>query len=277
MAKQLQRSSRVVVAVMAACGLLFGAAACGAVGGSGSASAAAATPNEPLPTRPPHPASQCGGPSGTAQTFWLDLPNGDKLQSAAIRDGSDVVIFVHESGRSGLCGFWPYANWLAQTDHVTALLVDMCGYGSSRCAEGKHDDTSWVDAVTAMVQRARSRGAARVSLVGASFGGIVALNAATAAGVNVDSVVDLSGEMSYGGLNSASAAGRLYVPTLYAVAPQDSHVRAADMRSLLKRTTASRKQLVVAPQGAGHGWDMLSGGDGGWSKLAHTVADWVAS
>lgn len=277
MANQLRRSSRIVVAVAAACGLGFGLASCGAVGGSGAASAAAATPSTPLPAKPPSPAGQCGGPSGTAQTFWLDLPNGDKLQSAAVRDGSNVVIFVHESGRAGLCGFWPYANWLARTDHVTAVLFDMCGYGASRCAAGKQDDASWVDAVTAMVQRARSRGAARVSLIGASFGGTVALNAATAAGVNVDSVVDLSGEMSYGGVDSASAAARLYVPTLYAVAPHDRRVRVSDVRHLLARTPVARKQLVVAPDGAGHGWDMLAGQGGGWSTLAHTVADWVRS
>lgn len=267
-----------MVAGIAVCGLLAGAVSCGVAGGSGAAPAAAATPTttEQLPTKPPEPSARCGDPKGTAQPFWLTLANGDKLESAAVRDGSNVVIFVHESGTSGLCGFWSYANWLAKTRHVTSIVFDMCGYGASHCADGKQDDASWVDAVTAMVQRARSRGAARVSLVGASFGGIVALNAATAAGVTVHSVVDLSGEMEYGGLSSASAVDRLYVPTLYAVAPDDRYVRVADMRSLLKSTPNSEKKLIVAPDGAGHGWAMLHDPDGSsWSDLAVTVADWV--
>lgn len=275
MRNRLKRVLLVAGIVGTSCALLFGIAACGMVGGAGTPSAAAATPTT-TPGNPPQPSEQCGKPSGAAEVSWLSLPDGDKLQVAAIHDGSDVVIFVHESGRSGLCGFWPYAAWLADTKHVTSVLVDMCGYGASRCAGGKHDDASWVDAVTAMVARARSHGAGHVSLVGASFGGTVALNAATSAGSNIDAVVDLSGEMHYGGLDSASAAKVLYAPTLYAVAPSDRYVRVADMRDLLKKTPTAEKKLVVAPKGAGHGWDMLAAPDGtGQSALAHTVADWV--
>lgn len=274
------RSRRILLTTAAAvtsCGLLFGAAGCGVFGGSSTPSAAAATPTIE-PTKPPQPSEQCGDPAVPAEVSWLATSSGDKLQTAAIRNGSDVVIFVHESGSEGLCGFWPYATWLADNRNVTSLLVDMCGYGASRCADGKRDDASWVEAVTSLVQRARSRGAGHVSLVGASFGGTVVLNAATAAGSDVDAVVDLSGEMSHGGLDAASSAKVMYVPTLYAVAPSDSLVRVADMRDLLKRTPSSEKKLVVTPKGAGHGWNMLSAPDGsGPSELAGTVADWVTS
>ena len=47
--------------------------------------------------------------------------------------GSDVAVFVHESGMSGLCGFWTYAVWLAQGRHLGAVLFDRCGYGASVC------------------------------------------------------------------------------------------------------------------------------------------------
>lgn len=42
-------------------------------------------------------------------------------------------MFVHQSGTQGLCDFWPYAAWLADTKHVRAVLVDQCSYGASTC------------------------------------------------------------------------------------------------------------------------------------------------
>jgi pimeloyl-ACP methyl ester carboxylesterase len=81
-----------------------------------------------------------------------------------------------------MCGFWPYAVGLAQTQHIRAVLFDQCGYGATQCPAASSGDNgpAWTAATTAAVTWARAHGARRVTLVGASFGGIVALHAAAA-------------------------------------------------------------------------------------------------
>lgn len=114
---------------------------------------------------------------------------------------------MHESGTKGLCGFWPYAIWLAQRWHLRALLFDQCGYGGSTCAKDvrtEHDD--WITSTQAAVTWARGHGARRVTLIGASFGGIVVLHAAASIRPAVNAVVNLSGELTWSGLDSLPAA-----------------------------------------------------------------------
>jgi len=48
------------------------------------------------------------------------------------------------------------------------------------------------------------------------------------------------------------------------------------MRSVYQAASAAPKQLVVLPDGAGHGWEMLTDASGsGWSPLATTIANWI--
>jgi hypothetical protein len=104
--------------------LLVGAAGCQARPSRAPASATTITPTPASPISAPQPADQCGTPSTRAQTFWLDGPGGDRLQAATVGSGRDAAVFVHQSGTQGLCDFWPYAAWLADTKHVRAVLVD---------------------------------------------------------------------------------------------------------------------------------------------------------
>jgi pimeloyl-ACP methyl ester carboxylesterase len=226
-----------------------------------------------LATAPRPPSERCGDPAAEARAFWLDAPGGARLQAAAVGAGPDVAVFVHESGGPGLCGFWPYAEWLARTRHVRAVLFDQCGYGDSSCPGGRDEDgTAWAQATAAVVAWARDHGARHVTLVGASFGGIVVLHAAASIRPPVDAVVDLSGELSWNGLDSLPAARRLAVPALFAVAPGDRYVTVADMRRLYQASSARPKRLVVMPEALGHGWSMLE--SGGWTPLASRVAAW---
>ena len=265
------------MALAATVGLAALVAACSSGSGAGggpetmpaSVSATAGLDASP----PAQPAEVCGGgPAVPAEPFWLSGARNTQLAAATVGTGSDVVVFVHQSGMSGLCGFWPYAVWLAQNRHLRALLFDQCGYGASFCERDsatKPDD--WITSTKAAVAWARSHGARRVTLVGASAGGVVVLHAAASIQPPVDAVVDLSGPLTWSGLDSLTAAHTLTVPVLYAVAPNDEYVIVADMRRVHAATGSRSKWLVQAE--SGHGWEMLTLPSlTGWSPLAAEVA-----
>jgi pimeloyl-ACP methyl ester carboxylesterase len=232
-------------------------------------SASAATP------APPPPAELCGGPTTPAQSFWLPAPGGAQLLAAVVGTGPDTAVFVHQAGPTGLCGFWPYADWLARTKGVRSLLFSQCGNGASRCPPGDPAD-QWPAMTTAAVTWARAHGAGQVTLVGASAGGVVALQVAASIRPPVAAVVDLSGEGSWTGLDSLAAARRLRVPVLFAVAPGDRYVSVGTIRRLYQAAPVRAKRLVVLAEGAGHGWELLGGPAGtDWSPLAVTVAAWI--
>jgi pimeloyl-ACP methyl ester carboxylesterase len=156
---------------------------------------------------------------------------------------------------------------------VRSVLVNQCGYGASECPAADEEGGQWLTATKAAVAWARAHGARQVTLVGASAGGMVALQAAVSIRPPVDAVVDLSGELRWSGLDSLAAAGRLQVPALFAVAPGDSYVSGGTMRRLYQATSIRSKRLVVLAEGAGHGWELLGGTPGtDWSPLAVTVA-----
>ena len=258
-------------------GLAVAVAACSSGSGGGgrpeatpASVSATAGPNAPPPVQP---AEQCGGgPAVPAEPFWLSGARGAQLAAATVGSGPDVAVFVHESGTSGLCGFWPYAVWLAQGRHLRALLFDQCGYGASFCEkDSATEPDDWITSTMAAVAWARSHGARRVTLVGASVGGIVVLHAAASIQPPVDAVVDLSGELAWSGLDSLTAARALTVPVLYAVAPHDEYVTVADMRRIYAATGSRSKRLVQVE--SGHGWEMLTPPSRtGWSPLATQVA-----
>jgi dienelactone hydrolase len=158
---------------------------------------------------------------------------------------------------------------------VRSLLFSQCGAGASQCPPGNPAD-QWLATTTAAVAWARAHDAGRITLVGASAGGVVALQVAASIRPPVDGVVDLSGERRWQGLDSLAAARRLQVPALFAVAPGDSYVSVATMRQLHEAAPVRAKRLVVPADGAGHGWELLGGAAGtDWSPLAVTVAAWI--
>ncbi len=184
------------------------------------------------------------------------------------------MVFSDESSPLGLCGFYQYAGWLARTQHVRSVLFDRCTNGQSRCTKVAKIDTT--AQIASAVTWALKRGARRVTLVGASLGGPMALKAAGRAGTRVDAVVDLSGELSWGTLRSLPAARRIKVPALFAVAHHDRYVSVQEMRRIYRAVPARTKDLVVLAGKAGHGWSMLSHPDGtGETALAHRVAAWI--
>jgi pimeloyl-ACP methyl ester carboxylesterase len=224
---------------------------------------------------PPPPAQLCGGPTTPAQSLWLSAPGGAQVYAAVVGTGPTTAVFVQEFGPRGLCGFWPYADWLARTKGVRSLLFSQCGAGVSQCPAGNAAD-QWLEVTTAAVGWARTQGAGQVTLVGASAGGVVALQVAASISPPVAAVVDLSGGRRWLGLDSLAAARRLQVPALFAVAPGDSVVSVGTMRRLYQAAPVRAKRLVVLAEGAGHGSELLGGTAGSaWTPLAVTVAAWI--
>jgi pimeloyl-ACP methyl ester carboxylesterase len=199
------------------------------------------------------------------------------LDGAIVGTGRVGVVLLHEYP-GPMCGWWPYAVYLAHHG-VRALLFDFRCFGLSSCPRGGKGDP--VADVAAAIRVLREHGARSVAVLGASLGGVVAVMGGAA--LHPSAVVDLSGERNLGQLlpgvtlNSLTAASDLRVPALFVVARQDRYVSVADMRAIYRRARSSTKRLTVMPAAAGHGWDMLLGAGGGWSPLAHEVLAFVKS
>jgi hypothetical protein len=69
------------------------------------------------------------GPTTPARSLWLSAPGGAQLYAGVVGTGPVTAVFVHEFGPRGLCGFWPYADWLARTNGVRSVLFSQCGGG----------------------------------------------------------------------------------------------------------------------------------------------------
>lgn len=238
-------------------------------GASGSTTSPTSTPppGTPSTTAPldDSAAVRCTGEKGPGRDRVIAL-HRSRLTAAELGQGTTWAVMLHQTDRDGLCGWWEYGLWLSERD-VHVLMFDLCGYGRSVC-KGR-DDSDQVAQATAMVKYARNHGATRVTVVGASMGGAVALP--TAAASRADAVVDLSGPPDWPGTDLARDAQTLTMPTLLAVSPTDP-LSVPAFRQAVKRVPASTKRLDVLP--GGHGYVML-GYPGGWSRLATTVQHWI--
>jgi dienelactone hydrolase len=224
------------------------------------------------------PATHRGRPGYAARAVTFTTSDGVRLTGVLAGGGGTGVVLIHDAGAIALCGWWPFAVRLARNSfHV--LLFDMPCYGLSACPT-RHGSDAVTD-VAAAVATLRHRGAQTVQLVGASYGGSVALVAATRLR-GIAALADLSGdelEQPIGGLgaplSAERAALRLHVPFIAAVARDDPYLSVAQERALYRHCPASRKQLVVLPSGAGHGWDLLHTPAGTWSPFAARLTTYL--
>ena len=196
----------VIAVLLAACG---GAAPVAPPIATHQASASAGL-TAPAAAAAPQP---CAGLTG-ATARWLPMADGGRLEANTAGSGPAAVVFLHEIGRTGMCGFAPYAAWLIQHYQVQVVLVNRCGYGASDCRSGA--DTTDIRAETEpAVAWARGNGARTVTLVGASGGGGDALEAAALV-PGVTAVVDLSGDVNDTSVDDNVLAPRVTVPALLA-------------------------------------------------------------
>lgn len=207
--------------------------------------------------------------------MWLPIRAG-RLEANRAGSGPDAVVFLHEISPEGMCGFAAYAAWLvAHYRAVQVVLVNRCGYGASVC----HSEATATDIVTETepaIAWARGHGARRITLVGASGGGMDALEAAALI-PGIAAVVDLSGDVNDTGANDNALVRRITIPALLTAAPDDQFVSIAALRGYYAKIPARVKRLLIENNDPGvHGWDLLSGANGQPpSPLAVTIADWA--
>ena len=259
------------VGAVAALGVALALVAC-AEGEQLVAATPSRTAPQPLPVKTPiSVAERCLVPvEGPLTTFAG--PDGSTMAGAVLGDGPDVAVFLHQTAPSGFCGFATYAEWAA-SHGVRAVLVDLCGWGRSSCRGPFASDAQ--AQVRLLVDWARGHDARRVTLVGASMGGAIALGVGQRAGA--DAVVDLSGPADWEGVPTAGEAARsTTVPLLVAVAPGDREMDPPALRAAVRASPSRHKGFVSAPDG--HGWGLLNDGtlaEPVWTPLARDVLAWV--
>jgi dienelactone hydrolase len=239
-----------------------------AVGCSGPAPAPAESPTpaptvSTSPTPAPSPSTDAekvclsvAPPGVKTEDVTIRVPDGPRLNAIAVGSGSRGVVLLHQTD-NGLCGWLPYAYRLAgQGFHVLAFDF-RCTFGSS-CAEGEQM-YAVIDDVDAAVGTLRKRGARQVALVGASYGGAVAIGACTK--VDVSRCAALSAALFDnklgGGVTANKAIAKLRRPLLFAAAPDDSDSPIDADLALVARAPKGVATFVQLPAGAGHGWDTV--------------------
>ena len=109
---------------------------------------AAATPTTAMGRR-------CGGPDAETTSETVAGPSGERLGVVTVGRGPTVALLLHQTDRVASCGWWRFANRLADQG-VRAVLLDFCDYGSSTCGTAWAADYS--DQVARTVARLRDRG-----------------------------------------------------------------------------------------------------------------------
>ena len=199
------------------------------------------------------------------QPIWLHTSDGQRLY--AIRGGAGPigVVLVPESPPGDVCGWLPYAATLERAG-MRVVAFDYRGTGDSPVRRGRSPFAYGRD-LTAAVAQLRADGAKRVAVVGASFGGAVAMTYAS----GVEAVVSLSGETALPQyhLDPLDAVSHLHAPLLIVGSRDDTYLpiagaaRAPPPRRLecqapravpkLVARLADRRKRAVRAQGEGRG------------------------
>jgi hypothetical protein len=79
---------------------------------------------------------RCGRPDFEATVQTVAGPDGEALWSASVGTGGTVALLLHETGRSASCGWWRFANRMAEKG-AWAVMLDLCGFGRSTCDSAK--------------------------------------------------------------------------------------------------------------------------------------------
>lgn len=217
-----------------------------------------ATPAEPIPV-----GERCDTDLRIDQD-QVAGPGDDVLNVAFTGKGSTTVLLLHQTDGDGMCGFMDFAGVLADRG-VRVMLADLCGYGDSECTKLTGDTERQVGL---LAERARRGGGVqRLVVVGASMGGSVAAHSAAA--VDADAMVDLSGPVDYGDAKLRKDARTLTMPSLFAFSREDPDDLAA-ARRLVRQVPA--EHVLLLERKWGHGYTML----GKRSPVRAAVLDWVA-
>jgi alpha-beta hydrolase superfamily lysophospholipase len=193
--------------------------------------------------------------------IWFRTTEGVRLvghRFGGVRPGAKPTVVLAHMSQGDLCQWEPFARMLA-ANGVFVFAFDFRGHGFSqgRPAYGRLGAD-----VTAAVKVVRGLGARKVSVIGASLGGIAAVVAAANIAPALDGVAAVSAPATIAGrLNALPAAPRVRVPALFVAAEDDQNTPydfAADARRLYAATASADKKLEVVP-GNLHGVFLVAG------------------
>jgi pimeloyl-ACP methyl ester carboxylesterase len=210
---------------------------------------------------------RCGSAAAgvAAKVGWFRASDGVLLDGATLGSGDTGIVLAHESP-ADLCGWLPYAGALGRAG-FRVLLIDHRGFGlsqspvaPSRCGRFSRD-------LAGAVAELRHEGADKVFLMGASFGGVTSMVAASRLGSRIAGVVSVSGEPHLanrcgGGreldaeLDALAAVPELRAPFLIVGSRQDGYLLPEQARELERRAGSRHKRLVLFPGGE-HGLDIF--------------------
>ena len=207
-------------------------------------------------------------PCSGAPDLAFRAADGTKLVGHRWGKGRTFVVLAHQYG-GDTCQWAPYAKRLASLGY-TALAFDLRGFGRSQKRYGDALIRYDLD-VAAAAKLARSLGARRVVIVGASLGANAVVAAGAAIRPPVDGLVSLSAPGTFR-LDAVAAAKRLTVPALFAAGQVDEGgIYAGDARAMYAADSAPGKELVIVP-GARHGVALVAGPGTVRSKLESFLA-----
>jgi dienelactone hydrolase len=280
-----RRRARRIAAGLTILALLVAACSGTSSSGSNGDAPAQATTTTAVAFQPlEQPSSRCGTATTKATLVRFQAADGTSLNGVLVGKGPVGVVLVHQYP-SDLCGFWPFADYLAKRG-LRAFAIDLRCFGRSACPEGDAKGRV-VDDLDAAVAELRRRGVTKVALVGASMGAAAVLIAATRAQPPVAAVVSLSGEPDptslVGGipLNAGTAVKQLTVPTMFVVATNDTYASVAETREMYRavKTTDKRLEVLSGDFDGLHGWQLLKNPTTGeeFGPVAAKVAAFVTA
>jgi len=274
-------SAAAAALMLAACASTSGSTSPGAQPGTGG-SAGTADPQILQPLE--QPSVRCGPPGAEATLVRFSAADGTSLNGVLVGSGTAGVVLVHQSSPDDLCGFWPFAHYLAGQG-MRAFAIDLRCFGRSACPDGEAAGRV-IDDVAAAAAELRRRGVTRVAVVGASMGGSAALIAGTRVQPPLAGVVSLSGETDptdlVGGipLNAGAAVRRLTAPTMLVVATNDQYVSVEETRRMYRDAATRDKQLLALSKGfdGRHGVELLTDpATGRFTSVAAQVATFLTA
>lgn len=260
------------VATLLVSGLLLATAACTAAPAtaptptpsSASSSVASSPPTAPplelttVPAFAPGDAAsvQCAGEGVSVYT----TQSGGRVSPMVVAGpatASAALVFAHQSDGDE-------CQWLGQARRFAEQ-----GYRVYLPRAAGKDAPSLL---AAAVSAARSAGATKVGLVGASMGGTNAVATASAVQPGPDAVVAISAPAEFGGVDAAGLIGRVQAPILLEVAAQDN-----DFASALTKLAAAAPsaQTVVQPGTSAHGVRLIAAGGPAAEALSTFLAQHV--
>lgn len=172
--------------------------------------------------------------------------DGVTLEGRLFGSGSEFVVLAHMRPAT-MDSWFSFAESLA-SEGYSALAFNFRGYGASD-GKGFQVDTD----VVAAVDHARSLGAEKVFVIGASMGGTGAV--AAAAVRPVGAVVTLSAPARFEGVDAVAAAANVTVPILL-IAGEDNPPYGEEAEQIAA-AAAGPTDVRIVPSSA-HGTNLLS-------------------